>query len=572
LGCNPAPPDYPGRMTTAHPIDRLAGLSHTFGSGAAREKLQLLEKIARLERHTPSRLVRLHDALYFMRAYPDNDSVLRAVSSLQVSLREIVERITGGDPEHDAFVNTGLPATCNRHTYSYAVLERMVKLFPGYLDVDWSEITYEPTFVDALNLTVLPAESRGLEDEYMGLRDWLRRCKTDPRQTDLETVLRMFKGSSLSPRQRIHVFDSCEYPVVYRLSKSGSARCEVGLTPASPHYQRRPFSHARFRLKPKIVRPLDGWTRLGTTDGRKMMDLSLAALCSRKLEIHPLSHANPSDVNVAEGGRGLQIVLAGVLPEFRATVESDFFFLILKNGLPIAYGPASVFLGCCEMGINLFPEFRGGEIRYIYSQFMRALYHLLGVRYFFLTSYGMGDGNPEALKSGAFWFYRKLGFRAANPDVEELARAEEVIMRRRRGYRSSLATLRELSLTDAFFDLSGGTRSPVNFEHLSHAVSRFVREEFRGSRSRAGRASASRLLRSLEIRDFDAWTPAEKTALRRMAPVFVLVPDLDGWPPAAKRSLAAAIRAKGGPSEVEYVGLVNQVGRLHDALHALTGR
>jgi hypothetical protein len=556
-------------MTTTHPIDRLAGLSHRFGRKAAREKSSLLRDIARLKRHTPGRLIRLHDTLYFMRAYPDDDDVLLTVTSLVSSLREKVAAQTGGDPQHPPFENTGLPGSCNRHSYSYEVLKRMVKLFPGSFDIDWSEIDYEPTFVDALNLTVLPGESRGLEDEYLGLRDWLQQCKTKPNQTDLEAVLRLFGESSLPPRQRVHVFESCEYPVVYRLSEPGSARCEVGHTPNRPHYQKEPFSHARFPLRPKIVQPLERHRKLDRAQGRNMIDLSLAALCSRNLEIHPLIYANPADVMIADGGRGLQIVLAGMMPEFRAVAETDFFFLILKNGLPIAYGPASVFLGCCEMGINLFPEFRGGEIRYIYSQFMRVLYHVGGVRYFFLTSYGMGDGNPEAIKSGAFWFYRKLGFKAADPDVEALARDEEAIMRRKPAYRSSLATLHELSLTDAYFDLSGGACKPVSFEHLGHAVSRLVREQFGGSRRRAERATVEKVAQLLDVRDLGAWTREEKTALRRWAPILVLSPELSDWPPNEKRSLAAAIRAKGGNSEFEYVRRMNRIRRLQDALHAV---
>ena len=38
------------------------------------------------------------------------------------------------------------------------------------------------------------------------------------------------------------------------------------------------------------------------------------------------------DVSVAECGRGLQVVLVGVVPEFRGVLESLYFFLILKNG------------------------------------------------------------------------------------------------------------------------------------------------------------------------------------------------------------------------------------------------
>ena len=39
--------------------------------------------------------------------------------------------------------------------------------------------------------------------------------------------------------------------------------------------------------------------------------------------------------------------------------------------------------------------------------------------------YQIGDGNEEAIGSGAFWFYRKMGFRSMDPELEKLAQAEE---------------------------------------------------------------------------------------------------------------------------------------------------
>jgi hypothetical protein len=300
-----------------------------------------------------------------------------------------------------------------------------------------------------------------------------------------------------------------------------------------------------------------------------MLDLALVALAGRNLEIHPLIYGNPGDVTLVSGGRGIEVLLSGMLPEFRQALESDFFFLILKNGVPVAYGPASVFLGCCEMGINLFSEYRGGEIRYIYSQLMSALNHLAGVRYFFLTSYGMGDGNPEALKSGAFWFYRKLGFRAADPDIEGLAREQEAIMRRKPGYRCSLSTLRELSYTDAYLDLSRGACAPLNFESLGHAVSRFITGEFAGDRRRAERACVRRVVEVLGIDERAQWSPAERAALERAAPILALIDGLSGWPARERRSLSAAVRARGGASEGEYIRSLQRVPRLAASLHAV---
>lgn len=197
-----------------------------------------------------------------------------------------------------------------------------------------------------------------------------------------------------------------------------------------------------------------------------MLDLALCALSSRNLEIYPLMYGDPEDVNLVDVGRGLTVMLSGVRPELRSPLEAVFFFSILKNGVPIAYGPASSFLG-------------------------------------------------------AFWFYRKLGFSAVNPAVEALAQSEEAIMAEQPGYRCSLATLRKLSHTSAYLDLSGG-------------------------RCR----------------------PSERAALDSLAPLLCLLPDLPSWSRKDLKALAAIVRAKGGPCEADFARRALAHPRFGDALRA----
>ncbi|MHC4933226.1 MAG: hypothetical protein ACYTGV_13660, partial [Planctomycetota bacterium] len=278
-------------------------------------------------------------------------------------------------------------------------------------------------------------------------------------------------------------------------------------------------------------------------------DLALKALCCRNLEIAPLIYAYDRDVLLADCGKGLQIALAGVLPDYRDAMESAFFFLVMKNGVPIAYGPASISFGCCEMGINLFPEFRGGEIRHIYAQFMRLLHHVLGVQYLFLTRYGMGEHNPEAIRSGAFWFYRQLGFVPTNPEVEALARSEERKRASNPAHRSDRRTLRRLSHTEAFFDLSRGAVRPVDLGGMGVRQSRLIEERYGGDRPLAERRLASRMARALGIADLRAWDAHARRALRIFAPFLALGRNPAGWSARSRAAMVRIIQAKGSRSE-----------------------
>jgi hypothetical protein len=390
-----------------------------------------------------------------MRAYPDDGQVLRRV-------RALIPR---------------LPHTDNVYAYSYWVLRRLVRLFPGRIEIEWDEVEDDRALLDALDLLVLPGESQALEDTSLSLRDWFLQAKSNPDTTDLEFLIDLLEGTSLSPAARVFLFENADLPIRYR----GPGRARIELRPGRIHYQRRGIESGRLPLASHIRRPL----RRVTRGGQRTIDLALQALCARNLEIYPLVYANPSDVVVADCGRGLSVVLIGVLPEWRSALESLYVFLPLKNGVPLAYGPASVCLGCCETGVNLFPEFRGAETRSIYAQVMRVLHHRLGADYFLLTRYAMGEENEDALKAGSFWFYRKLGFAPTNPEVELLARAEEVRMAAEPGYRCDRRTLRR--------EAAAGPRSPrLGREPVHRRAVRRGSPAGRATLRRSDRASARR--------------------------------------------------------------------------------
>ena len=396
------------------------------------------------------------------------------------------------------------------------------------------ELADDGPLIDTLTLLVTPGEELGLEDMGISLQEWFSACRPARLTSDLAFLVHLLRDSSLSPRLQGHLYEQCNLPIRFE----GRHPSQIVMTGGRTSYQKRPFSRRREPIASVIRRPLGA-----TSSGKpSLVDRALETLAVRPLEIYPLTHANPADVTVVDCGRGLGVVLIGVLPSRRSALEALYVFLITKNGVPIGYGPAAVFVGCCEMGINLFPEFRGGDIRETYAQLMRVLHHRLGVDYFYLTRYGMGENNPAALASGAFWFYRKLGFQPTNSKVDRLAREEEARMRAEPGHRSDRRMLRRLSRTEACFDLSDGRRQPFDFGALGVAVSRMTARDFGGDRSRATAETAARLSGLLAV-------PEDHPSLRMLAPLLALVPDIDRWSRTDIRRLAGIVRAKGGGSE-----------------------
>ena len=74
---------------------------------------------------------------------------------------------------------------------------------------------------------------------------------------------------------------------------------------------------------------------------------------------------------------------------------------------------------------------------------------------FSVDPYQIGHENAEAVQSGAFWFYRKLGFRPTAPAVAQLVAREEVRMRKTPGYRSPKRTLERLADGYLLYEMPG---------------------------------------------------------------------------------------------------------------------
>jgi len=552
------------------PVHLLQAAARAFAPGSAREKLRLMQALAGQGRLGDGDLVVLQDTLGFLRAHPDNAAVLKAATALNAELRHRVARLPGG-PGSPRLRNSGLPGTTNFYSYSYGVVRQIVAAFPRAMELDLDSLDNEAALMDVLSLLITAGEGQGLEDIRIGFTEWLARCKANPGDSDLGFILGLFQEADLPAAIAAHLYDALDLPLRFRLQDPGTGRCEAVVPPATVHYQRRPLDRRRFPLPARIRRPLcRNGRRLGRAAGAKVVRAALVALCTRNLEIYPLIYANPGDVTLVECSHGLRAALVGVVPQRRSPLESLYFFLLLKNGVPVAYGPAAVLLGCCEMGINLFPEFRGGEIRVIYAEFMRALHHILGVNYYFLTAYGMGEDNEEALRSGAFWFYRKLGFTAANPTVEALARAEEKLMQTDPGHRSDRRTLKRLSHTSAFLDLSGGECRPLDLGRLGIAQSRFMaRHRFAGDRRRLLRHCRDTLRRNLGVASLTSWSAPESDAWQRLAPILAMLPDLPSWSRRDKQQAIAFIRAKGAISERRAAHILQRHGKLGPALRRL---
>jgi hypothetical protein len=93
----------------------------------------------------------------------------------------------------------------------------------------------------------------------------------------------------------------------------------------------------------------------------------------------------------------------------------------------------------------LYYTFRDGETAWLYAMLLKLLQERSGVKSFSVDPYQIGHDNEEAIESGAFWFYRKLGFAPELRGLWQPLSKEEERIEAQPGYRTPPATLRKLA-------------------------------------------------------------------------------------------------------------------------------
>jgi hypothetical protein len=246
----------------------------------------------------------------------------------------------------------------------------------------------------------------------------------------------------------------------------------------------------------------------------------------------------------------------------------------LKNGVPISYIEAAGLCEWLEVGFNTFYTYRQGETAWIYARALRCLCAIMGTTTISVYPYQIGQNNEEGIDSGAFWFYRKLGFRSGSRELEQLARTEERKIARNPQYRTPKRTLKRLAEAHTFYELPGSKGfawDTFSTRNLGLRVNRRMAREFEGDSVRLRRASVEGVKRALNI-NLSRWTSQERQAFENWSLVLAMIPNLGSWSRQEKQDVVRIIRAQAGTNEMHYLRLTQKHTRLREELLRLGSR
>jgi len=555
-------------------LARLEEAKRRFGPKSGAPVERLLDQLARRRFADADSLIRFHEILLFLRAYPHGEKVLRRVEQLLSSFAPRVEHIrrSGVDMITFDYVEySGIAGTELIGTFGYSLARWLEARFPSRVSIDWQGYERGERLGHALPRFLPLLYEDSLVEANVPYTEWLRAAEGRGAR-DLRWLLRRFAELPISDREKTELFDALELKIRWKLDDSRAARTH------SKHPVRKVFYHeaplirrSDVSLAKEIDSPPLTLKRLSRARGERMIDMLREAVTVRYRELYGITHGDPDTVVQASVGRGVEIFLWGLLRERRLPLRAYHAGFTLKNGVPVDYIEGISLFDRMELGFNLFYTFRDGESAWIYAQVLRVLRQLTGVRCFSVDPYQIGFNNEEAIESGAFWFYRKLGFRPTRSELARMSEAEERKMARKPGYRSPARVLRKLSEGNVVYEIPGSPRGywdGFHIRNLGLAVQRRMSKRFDGDRAKITRASMEQAARALDIDAGELKSPAFR-AFADLALVLALIPDLSRWTGPEKRGVIRIARAKMGADESEYLRLLQGHSRLRDAVRQL---
>ncbi|HEV8523125.1 MAG TPA: hypothetical protein VGQ71_01390, partial [Terriglobales bacterium] len=468
-----------------HDLAQLEELKTRFASGTGMQVERLLRRLAAREFPDAAALIRFHDSLLFIRAHPHGPAVLRQSEQLLGSFAQRVEHLRSAGADMSPFepeTVSGIAGTRIEDTLNYDVTRRLARRFPKHVSIDWASYDSEARLAATLSRFIPLLEEDSLVEADVPYGRWLGAARG--KVTDIEWLLRRFEQLPLSQKQRAELFESLQLPIRWELDHLRATRTLGRRTSRAIFYHHGPLIQRKeVSLEKELSSPPLPVERLSRRQGEAIIDLVREALAVRYRELWGTTRGDPTSVLRAAVGRGVEIFLWGLPPELRLPLRAYWAGFTLKNGVPINYIEAIGLFEWVEIGFNTFYAYRDGETAWIFAKVLRLLRQLLNVSCISVYPYQIGLGNEEAIQSGAFWFYRKLGFRPGCPDLLKLTGREERKIAANPQYRTPARILRRLATGHIFYELPDAQRGAwdsFSMRKIGLAVNRLMGERFGG--------------------------------------------------------------------------------------------
>ena len=280
-------------------LTQLEASRYRFGRHEAASVVKLLSRLNAARFPDPASLIRFHEALLFLRAFPQGPAVVRVTERILNSLHKKVEALRKAGADMDDFEPievSGIAGTEMEDTLSFDVASWLIKRMPGKVEIAWENYdpgrelgTTGPRFMPLLE-----------DDAYVEAdtpwRRWLE-AAAGKKSSDPAWLLQRFADLPLPPNQKAELYESLHVPLRWNLGNSDLTRTrnwkpvrERFLPPRTAHQPQPGVAGRRVGARPPQL------TKLSRKQGDEIMDMIREVMLVRYRELYGTTLGDPASV------------------------------------------------------------------------------------------------------------------------------------------------------------------------------------------------------------------------------------------------------------------------------------
>ena len=432
-----------------------------------------------------------HEYLLFMSAYPESPEILKLAQNELKRIATFIAQLPLN--KRSIFNDSGLPHTAMITRFSCDILEEMLNEYQCKIEIDSFEEIGD-SLNNILNIT-LPSFLKQETTAGLSNFDLLDTLGVKPRER-LRFLLNEFKKLEHQPLLKDHLWESMKIYLNISSTKINYSRSYNKLRLETLFFQSEMLK--KFDAQTLLNKELPMPVELSESSLKEVIGVIRKSLLLTMRETDTSTYMDESSLQLFHLERGISVALYGLKPNRQLAYQSYIGYTAFKNGYPVAYGGSWIFGHTAMFGLNILESFRGGESGFIMCQLLRTYIQSFKLTYIEVENYQFGKDNPDGIKSGAFWFYYRYGFRPVDKKLKQLAEKEYVKIKTKKDYRSTEKILVALSESNIALNLKHST--PLRKEDIFAKVLDMIAKDFAGNNTKASEIAVAAFREKLALK------------------------------------------------------------------------
>lgn len=525
----------------------LKALLFQFDEKLEETKKEIINSLLNSVPNKPNDFKLLHQLLLSLLAYPSSKGMY---SFTKNSMQSLLSKLENNPSLQTKLAGTGLvntPIECN---FSYEKVCFLIQQYSNQVFIHSATSSIE-TQKAVLKLILPSVEYSLIHEGEKDLKNRIAKLHTSKTQTDLEWLINCINNSQKSDEQKAFIYNQLGIFITWKVSDLTNSVSNLrGLNFPLYYHTKNIEKNIDFnnQLKKKLPKP----TELSNEQKKQLINSAKLTLLYLYRETEPFKNANDDDITVFKLEHGITIALFGSKLEKRYSLESYIGYLVLKNNIPASYGGGWIFGERSQFGINILEAFRGAESSLIITELLRVYHQHFSVQRFVVKPYQFGLHNSEAIKTGAFWFYYKFGFRPENKKLQELALFELEQKTINPKHKSSDATLKKFTKSNIALQISESSYPNYDAEEISKSITNYINTKFEGNRKKALDSSFKLLSKNLELKKHNL-NSADVEYAKQISILCCMKPNSNEWQKKNKKNILLLISLKPSKTELPWI-------------------